>query len=113
MAPRGVGVRARGTTPGVMGGTPFDYPSGEEFVLRAVTFGVLVVASIASIVLAGSWWAACIAAGGLMLAVVGLLVSLLALLSDEQAASWRASRPTALVLSLLSLAMVLGGLIAG
>lgn len=45
--------------------------------------------------------AACIAAAGL-LAVAGLVVSVLALLDDAWTASWRASRTFALALGALS-----------
>src|SRR4051794_5668589 len=63
---------------------PIAYPSPGEFLTRAIVFGLLVVAGIAAIVLAGAWWAACIAAVGLLLAVAGLVVSVVALLGDER-----------------------------
>lgn len=92
---------------------PVGYPSPVEFVARAIAFGLLVIASIAAIVLSGAWWAACVAAAGLLLAIAGLVVSILALLSDEQALSWRASRSTELALGVLSIVAIMAALIAG
>jgi hypothetical protein len=83
-----------------------DFPPPSEFVARAITFGLLVVAGIAGIVLAGAWWTACIAAAGLLVAAAGLVISIVALLSDEQARSWQASRLAALVLAALSIAAI-------
>jgi hypothetical protein len=91
---------------------PIAYPSPAEFVTRAVVFGLLVVAGIAAIVLAGAWWAACIGAAGLLLAVAGLVVSVLALAGEEHAASWRASRPAALALAGLSVIAIVAALVA-
>jgi hypothetical protein len=91
---------------------PITYPSPEEFVIRAIAFGLLMVAGIAAIVLAGAWWAACIATAGLLFAVAGLVVSVLVLLSDEQATPRRASRPIALRLGALSLLAIVVALVA-
>lgn len=68
-----------------MGAAPIAYPSPAEFVARAVAFGLLVVA--------------------------GLVASIMALLSEEQAASWRASRPVALTLAALSVAAIVAALV--
>jgi hypothetical protein len=96
-----------------MSTAPIVSPPPTEFVARAIAFGLLIVAGIAAIVLAGAWWAACIAAAGLLLAVAGLVVSILALLGDEPSASWRASRRTALALGALSIVAIVAALIAG
>jgi hypothetical protein len=88
------------------------YPSSTEFVVRVIAFGVLVIAAVAAIVLAGAWWAASIAVAGKLLAAAGLVVSVLALMSDEQAASWRASRRTAVTLGALSAAATVAALVA-
>jgi len=88
---------------------PVAFPSPAEFVARAIVFGALVVAGIAAIVLAGAWWTALIAA--LLAAVAGLVVSVLALLIDEQAVHRRASRPTALGLAALSVTATVAALI--
>jgi hypothetical protein len=96
-----------------MSTAPIAYPPPAEFVARAVAFGLLVVAGIAAIVLAGAWWTACIAAAGLLLAVAGLVVSILALLSDEPSASWRASRSAALLLGALAIVAIVVALVAG
>jgi hypothetical protein len=90
-----------------------SYPPPAEFVARAVAFGMLVVAGIAAIVVAGAWWAACIAAAGLLLAIGGLVISVLALLSDEQAASWRASRRVALMHGALAIAAIVIAIVVG
>jgi hypothetical protein len=95
-----------------MSAAPIAYPSPGEFVARAIAFGLLVVAGIAAIVLAGAWWTACIAAAGLLLAVAGLVGSVLALLGDEPSASWRASRPLALALGALSAVAIVVALVA-
>lgn len=91
---------------------PIAYSSPVEFLARAVAFGLLMVAGIAAIVLAGAWWASCIAAAGLLLAVAGIVVSILALLSHEQPMSWRASRATAVTLGALSIVAIVAALIA-
>ena len=96
-----------------MSTTPLIHPPPEEFVARAIAFGLLVVAGIAAIVLAGAWWAACIAAAGLLLAVGGLVVSVLALLSDEPVTAWRASRPVALAHGALAIAAIVVALAVG
>ncbi|MCW3014852.1 MAG: hypothetical protein JWO02_1944 [Solirubrobacterales bacterium] len=95
-----------------MSRAPVVYPSPAEFVGRASAFGLLAVAGIAAIVIAGAWWASCIAAVGLLCAMAGLLVSVLALLDEDQAASWRASRPVALDLATLSVAAIVVALVA-
>ena len=95
-----------------MSTAPIPYPSPAEFLARAVAFGMLVVAAIAAIVLAGAWWASCIAALGLLLAVAGLVTTIMALLGDEQATPRRASRPVALALALLSAAAIVAALLA-
>jgi hypothetical protein len=95
-----------------MSAAPIAYPSPTEFVARAIAFGLLVVAGIAAIVIAGAWWAACIAAAGLLCAVAGLVVTVLALLSDAQAASWRVSRRVALALGALSVLAIVVALVA-
>jgi hypothetical protein len=91
---------------------PVAFPPPAEFVARAIAFGALVVVGIAAIVLAGAWWTALIAALGLLAAVAGLVVSVLALLIHEQAAHRRASRPTALGLAALSVTAIVAALIA-
>jgi hypothetical protein len=96
-----------------MGAAPIAYPSPAEFLARAIAFGLLVVAGIAAIVVAGAWWAACIAAAGLLLAAAGLVFSVLALLSDDQTASWRSSRGTAVMLGTLSVVAIVVALVAG
>jgi hypothetical protein len=78
-----------------------------------VAFGLLVVGGIASIGLAGAWWAACIAAAGLLLAVTGLVVSVAALVSDAQAARPRSHRRVALTLGALAVAAMVVALVAG
>jgi hypothetical protein len=95
-----------------MSAAPIVSASPAEFVARAIAFGLLVIAGIAAIVIAGAWWAACIAAVGLLAAVAGVVVTVLALVSDEHAASWRASRRAALVLGALSVAAILAALLA-
>jgi hypothetical protein len=95
-----------------MSAAPIPYPSPAEFVARAVAFGLLVIAGIAAIVIAGAWWASCIAAVGLLFAVAGLVVTILALLSDEQPATRRAGRPVALALGALSVAAIVAALVA-
>jgi hypothetical protein len=72
---------------------------------------MLVIAGIAAIVIAGAWWAACIAAVGLLLAVAGLVDSVFMLLGD--AAPWRsASRLLALWLGALAVAAYVVALVA-
>jgi hypothetical protein len=88
------------------------YPSAMEFVARAIVFGLLVVAAIAAIVLAGAWWTACIAAAGLLLAIAGFVVSVLGLFGDQRAMTRRASRSTALALAALSIVTIVAALIA-
>jgi hypothetical protein len=95
-----------------MSATPITVPSPTEFVARAIVFGLLVVAGIAAIVEAGAWWAACIAAVGLLLAVAGLLVSVLALLDDERASLSRSSRPIAVAVGGLSVLAIVVALVA-
>jgi hypothetical protein len=95
-----------------MGAAPTAVPSPAEFLGRAIAFGLLVVAGIAAIVVAGAWWASCIAAAGLLLAVAGLVVSIVALLAGEQPSSWRASRSTALTVGVLSVAAIVVALVA-
>jgi hypothetical protein len=95
-----------------MSTAPIASPSPGEFVARAIAFGLLVVAGIAAIVVAGAWWAACIAAAGLLFAVDGLVVTVLALLDDDQAASWRTSRRVALALGVLSIVAIVVALVA-
>lgn len=95
-----------------MGAAPIAFTSPVEFLARAIAFGMLVVAGIAAIVVAGAWWASCIAAAGLLLAVAGLVVSIVALLAGEHPSSWRASRSTALTLGVLSVAAIVAALVA-
>jgi hypothetical protein len=87
-----------------MSAAPSVSASPGEFVARTIVFGTLVIAGIAAIVVAGSGWAACIAAAGLLFAVAGLVVAVLALLSEEQAAAWRASGPVAAIVTALAVA---------
>ena len=49
---------------------------------------------------------------GLLCAMAGLVVSVLALLDEDQPASWRASRPVALGLATLSVAAIVVALVA-
>jgi hypothetical protein len=58
-----------------------------ELAARAVVFGLLVVAGIAAIVVAGAWWLSLIGALGLLLAVTGLVMAVVALLGDRRAGS--------------------------
>jgi hypothetical protein len=95
-----------------MSTAPIVYPSPAEFVGRAIAFGLLAVAGIAAVVIAGAWWASCIAAVGLLSAMAGLVVSVVALLDEDQAASRRASRPVALGLASLSIAAIVVALVA-
>jgi hypothetical protein len=95
-----------------MGAAPLPYPSPIEFLARAVGFGLLVIGGIASIVLAGSWWAACIAAAGMLVAVAGLVVSALELVGDEEATRRRSSRATALALAALAVGLLVVALVA-
>jgi hypothetical protein len=105
-------IAAERPTEGAMSTAPIVYPSPAEFVGRAITFGLLAVAGIAAIVIAGAWWASCIGAVGLLCAMAGLVVSVLALLDEDQPASWRASRPVALGLATLSVAAIVVALVA-
>jgi hypothetical protein len=91
---------------------PIVSPSPAEFAGRAIVFGLLAVAGIAAIVIAGAWWASCIGAVGLLGAMAGLVVSVLALLDEDQAASWRASRRVALGLATVSVAAIVVALVA-
>jgi hypothetical protein len=59
---------------------------------------VLVIAGIAAIVIAGAWWAACIAAVGLLLAVAGLIDVVFAQLGDDPVTRAWANRRVALAL---------------
>jgi uncharacterized membrane protein len=91
---------------------PIAYPSPVEFLARAIAFGLLVVAGIAAIVLAGAWWAACIAAVGLLLAVAGLVVSVVALLGEERSSLRSASRPAAIALGAAAAIAIVAALLA-
>jgi hypothetical protein len=93
-----------------MSTAPIVSISPAEFAARAIVFGALVIVGIAAIVVAGAWWAACIAAVGLLSAVAGLVATVLALVSNEHAAAWRASRPVALALGAFSLAAAVAAL---
>lgn len=95
-----------------MDAAPIPFTSPTEFLARVIAFGLLVVVGIAAIVVAGAWWASCIAAAGLLLAVAGLVFSIVALLAGDQTPSWRASRSTALTLGVLSVAAILVALVA-
>ncbi len=95
-----------------MSTAPIVYPSPAELVGRGIAFGLLAVAAIAAIVIAGAWWASLIGAVGLLCAMAGLVVSVLALLDEDQVASWRASRPVALGLATLSVAAIVVALVA-
>jgi hypothetical protein len=86
-------------------------PTPGELVARAVAFGMLVIAGIAAIVLAGAWWAACIAAVGLLLAVAGLIDVVFMLFGDAAARPW-ASRSVALALGALAVAAYVVALVA-
>jgi hypothetical protein len=95
-----------------MGASPITTPAPTgDLVARAVAFGMLVIAGIAAIVIAGAWWAACIAAAGLMLAVAGLIDVVLMLLGDAAARPW-ASRRVALALGALAVAAYVVALVA-
>jgi uncharacterized membrane protein len=95
-----------------MHAAPIAYRSPGEFLARAVAFGLLVVAGIAAIVLAGAWWAACIGAVGLLLAVAGLVVSVVALLGEERSSLRGASRPAAMALGAASAIAIVAALVA-
>ena len=95
-----------------MSTAPIVFPSPAELVGRAIAFGLLAVAGIAAIVIAGAWWASCIGAVGLLCAMAGLVVSVLTLLDEDQPASWRASRPVALGLATLSVAAIVVAIVA-
>src|SRR4051794_7704969 len=58
------------------------------------------------------WWAACIAAVGLLLAVAGLVVSVVALLGDERSSLPGASRPAAIALGVASAIAIVAALVA-
>jgi uncharacterized membrane protein HdeD (DUF308 family) len=88
-------------------------PTPGELVARAVAFGVLVIAGIAAIVIAGAWWAACIAVVGLLLAVAGLIDVVFALVGDDSAARAWASRRVVLALGALAVAAYVVALGAG
>ena len=103
-------LRLRRPNTAPISAAPIVSTSPGEFVARAIVVWTLVIAGIAAIVVAGSWWAACIAAAGLLFAVAGLVVTVLALVSDEHAAAWRASRPVALALGAFSVAAVVAAL---
>jgi hypothetical protein len=77
-----------------------------EFVLRAIVFGLLVLGAVAAVVTAGTWWAAGIAVVGKLAAIAGLVVSVLALLREDQARSWRASRIVAAGLAATSIVAI-------
>lgn len=96
-----------------MAASPIATPTPGELAARAVAFGALVIAGIAAIVIAGAWWAACIAAVGLLLAVAGLIEVVLALLGDDLAAPAWASRRVALALGALAIAAYVVALGAG
>jgi hypothetical protein len=85
-------------------------PTPGELVARAVAFGMLVIAGIAAIVIAGAWWAACIAAAGLLIAVAGL-IDMFMLLGDAATRPW-ASRRVALALGALAVAAYVVALVA-
>jgi hypothetical protein len=84
-----------------------------EIVARVVVFGMLVVAGIAAIVIAGAWWAACIAAAGLLLAIAGLIDVVFALLGDDPVARAWGSRRVAIALGALAIAAYVVALAAG
>lgn len=94
-----------------MATSPIATPS--EFVARTVAFGLLVIAGIGAIVIAGAWWAACIAAVGLLLAVAGLIDVVFALLGDDPDARAWASRRVALALGAVAVAAYVVALVAG
>jgi hypothetical protein len=77
-----------------------------DFLIRAIVFGLLAVGAVAAVVTAGSWWAAGIALLGKLAAGAGIVVSVLALLREDQARSWRASQTVALVLAGISAAAI-------
>jgi hypothetical protein len=93
-------------------GAPVVFTSPAEFIARPIAFGLLIVAGIAAIVVAGAWWASCIAAVGLLLAVAGLVASIVALLAAEQPSSWATSRSAALILGTLSAVAIVVALVA-
>jgi hypothetical protein len=80
--------------------------SPTEFVLRAVFFGLLALAAVWAALESGTWWGAAIALLGKAFAVAGIVVSVLALLNDEQAESWRSSRSLAAVLGAAAIAAI-------
>jgi hypothetical protein len=94
-----------------MAASPIATPS--ELVARAVAFGLLVIAGIGAIVIAGAWWAACIAAIGLLLAVAGLIDVVFAMLGDDPSMRAWASRRVALALGALAVAAYVVALVAG
>jgi hypothetical protein len=95
-----------------MSATQSIHTSPAEFLARALGFGLLVICGIAGIVVAGAWWAACIAAAGMLLAIAGLVASVFALLEEEQAMFRWVTRRHALVLGTLSVAAILVGAFA-
>lgn len=96
-----------------MAASPITTLTPGELVARAVAFGALVIGGIAAIVIAGAWWAACIAAIGLVLAVAGLIDVVFALLGDDPAAQPWASRRVALALGALAIVAYVVALAAG
>jgi hypothetical protein len=92
---------------------PVAVPAPGEFLVRAILFGLLAVAGIAGVVIAGAWWASLIALAGLGFALTGVLISVLALLSDDHARAWRSSRTVAVAIAALSVAAIAMALAVG
>jgi hypothetical protein len=85
---------------------PAAYASPLELVLRAIGFGLLVLAAVAAVITAGEWWTAGLALAGKAAAAAGLVVSVLALLDDGHARSWRSDRAVAAGLAILAVALI-------
>jgi hypothetical protein len=81
-----------------------------ELAARATIFGLLATGAVAAAIISGAWWGTLIALGGLAAAVAGIVVSVLALLDDGDAQSWRSSRSLALLLGAISIAAILAAL---
>ena len=89
---------------------PAPYAPPLEFAARATAFGLLAIAAVAAAIVSGAWWATLIAICGLACAVAGIVVSVLALLDDRGARSWRSSRAVAGLLGALAIAAILAAL---
>jgi hypothetical protein len=87
-------------------------PAPGEFLVRALLFGLLAVACLGGVIIAGAWWASLIALVGLGVAIAGVVISVMAMLSEDRARAWRSSRGVALALGALSAALLVVALVA-